>query len=67
MDKIDLEKFVNIEQGVTFGLDMLEVAKCYCEKNCDKFAEIAILNTILEVMLTNQRKLVGELDDLLVC
>ena len=67
MEKIDLEKFIDLERDLSFGLDLLEIAKCYCEKNSDKIAEVAILNSILDVMLTNQKKVVSGLDKMLIC
>lgn len=59
-----LNKFSKIEEKITLSMDLLEVAKGYCEYNFDKGQEVVALNSILEIILKNQKELSDQLDEL---
>lgn len=47
-----------IEETVLSNLDLLEVAKAYCEFNCDKSNAMVVLLSLLDVIITKQRETV---------
>ena len=59
-----LKKTMLIEEKITLSLDLLEVAKGYCEKNFDKGKEVVALSSILQVILDVQRDLIDTLEGL---
>ena len=59
-----LNKFSKIEEKITLSMDLLEVAKGYCEYNFDKGQVVVALNSILEIILKNQKELADQLDEL---
>lgn len=61
-----LNKIASIEERITQNVNLLEIAKAYCEFNCDKSDEISSLFSILEIILTEQKKLVSEVEAMLV-
>ena len=60
-----LEKLSTIEEKIVLSIDLLEIAKNYCEFNFDKGKEISAIGTILEVVLNTQRNLADEIDDII--
>ncbi len=59
-----LNNLVQLEEKITLSLDLLEVAKGYCEYNFDKGQEVVAICSILEVVLEAQRELADKLDEL---
>ena len=64
MERKVLEKIVDLEQKTSLGMDLLEVAKCYCEQNFEKAAELGTLNSLLELALSNQKQVMHVIDEL---
>ena len=54
----------NIEEKVNITIDLLEVAKSYCEFHYDKANEVSNIFSILEIVLNNQKLIRNELDSL---
>ena len=57
-----MENFNDFEEKVNLSIDLLELAKTYCEINGDKSAEISTISTALDIVLRKQKELVRELD-----
>ncbi len=59
-----LKKSMLIEEKITLSLDLLEVAKGYCEYNFDKGQEVVALGSVLDVLVDVQKDIAGYLDEL---
>ncbi len=57
-----IEKISLIEEQITMNIDLLEIAKDYCEYNFDKAREIAALSTIINIILAEQHNLARSFD-----
>lgn len=57
-----MEKIVELERQLNVNIDLLEIAKAYCEFNNDKSDEISALIPILEIILDNQKNVRRSLD-----
>jgi hypothetical protein len=57
-----MEKIIEIERQLNVNIDLLEIAKAYCEFNNDKSDEISALIPILEIILDNQKNVRRSLD-----
>lgn len=62
---LKIEKIANLEQRISQGIDLLEIAKTYCEFNCDKSDEVSTLFSILEITLQEQKKLIKDLESMI--
>lgn len=62
----DIDEITTLVQKVTLGVDLLEVAKCYCEHNYDKSDELPVLVSVLEIILDVQKEVADRVDNLLV-
>ncbi len=60
-----LKNYTLLVEKVTLTLDLLEIAKGYCQYNFDKGQEIVALCSILEVILEAQRYLADKLDEMI--
>ncbi len=61
----DDDNILKLEQKITFGIGLLEVAKTYCDFNYEKSQEFTALSSVLEVLLNNQKELAANLDGML--
>lgn len=61
----EIDKINDLEQKINFSIDLLEVAKGFCEINYDKASEMSSISTVIEILLKNQKELAGNLDSLL--
>ena len=59
-----LDTLSTIEEKVMLCIDLLEIAKNYCESNFDKGQELSAVGTILKVVLDEQKSLADSLDEL---
>ena len=57
-----MEKIVEIERQLNINIDLIEVAKAYCEFNFDKSDELCTLISVFEIILDNQKKITKALD-----
>ncbi len=64
MEKI-LEKVTSIEEKIMLSIDLLEIAKKYCESNFDKGNEIVSVGSLLGVVLKEQREIVDNVDNII--
>lgn len=64
MEKM-LTTITQIEEKITLSIDLLEIAKDYCEFNFDKGQEVVAIGTILKVVLEEQKELADKIDDLM--
>ena len=62
---LKIENIVSIEDRLAKSIDLLEIAKTYCEFNCAKSDEISTLFSILELILEQQRETINHMDALL--
>lgn len=60
-----IKTIANLEEQLNRGIDLLEIAKTYCEFNCDKSDEIATLFSVLELIVKEQRNTVKSLESLI--
>lgn len=65
MERNILKNMTDIEERITQCVDLLKIAKIYCEQNYDKSDEIIAINTLLEVILSNQKVVSDKLETLL--
>ena len=59
-----MEKFMDIEQQINVNMDLLIIAKDYCEFNIDHSKKICSLMSLIEIMLQNQKSIVSNFDKL---
>ena len=64
MEKM-LEKLGLVEEKIIRTLDLLEIARSYCEHNFDKGEEIVALSSLLGVVIERNKELVDYIDDLI--
>ncbi len=60
-----IKTIANLEAQLNKGIDLLEIAKTYCEYNCDKSDEISTLFSILELIIKEQKNTVKSLESLI--
>ncbi|MBR1776658.1 hypothetical protein IJ750_06280 [bacterium] len=64
MDKLEYIKKLNkIEEIVISNLNLLEIAKNYCETNLEESDKFMALGTIINIMLDSQKMLLFNLDE----
>ena len=61
----DKDSILNLEQKITFGISLLEVAKTYCDFCYDKSQEFIALSSLLDVVLKNQKELAASFDEMI--
>lgn len=59
------EELSQIEEQITLNIDLLEIAKSYCDYNFDKASEVSSVGAILSVILKEQRALAEKFDSIL--
>lgn len=57
-----MEKIIELEHQLNINMDLIKIAKTYCEFNFDKSDELCTLISILEVISDNQQKVTKALD-----
>ena len=57
-----LNKYTKLEEKITLCLDLLEVARGYCEYNFDKGQEVVALHSVIELILETHRDIAEEFD-----
>lgn len=60
-----LETLTSVEEKITLSIDLLEIAKNYCEYNFDKGQEVSAIGGLLKVVLEEQKQLADCIDDLI--
>ena len=58
-----MEKIISIEEKVVNNINLLEIAKSYCEFNYEKADEIITLSFLLNTILNNQKEIFEKLVD----
>lgn len=65
---INMENILNnitfLEEKVTLSLDLLEIAKGYCEHNYDKGPEVVAVGSIMDVIAKVQKDIADDIDKL---
>ena len=61
---LKIKTIANLEEKISRNTDLLEIAKTYCEFNCDKSDEISTLFSILELIVERQKDTVKSLESL---
>ena len=57
-----LKNITALEEKITMSINLLEIAKGYCEYNFDKGEEVIALHSIIDIVLEIQQKLANELE-----
>ena len=57
-----MEKFIELEQKLDLNMDLLELARSYCELNTDKSREMSALHSVLDIIIDNQEDAKKTLD-----
>lgn len=57
-----MDKIIELEQRLNVNVDLLEVAKSYCDLNSDKSTEMSSLSSVLDIVLKNQKDIAKNLD-----
>ena len=60
-----IKEITDLEQKLNTGLDLLEVAKIYCEFNYDKSDELSAVSSVLDIVIQIQKSAAVTLDNLL--
>lgn len=58
------KKITQSERKIISCINLLQIAKNYCEYNYDKGNEIVSLGTLLEVILEEENELLNNIDDI---
>ena len=59
-----IENMNKIEEHVNLSINLLKVAKTYCEYNFDKAGEVSTLNSIIDIVLNEQKTLANDIDSI---
>lgn len=59
-----LNNITFLEEKVTLSLDLLEIAKGYCEYNYDKGPEVVAVGSIMDVIAKVQKDIADDIDKL---
>ena len=57
-----MENIIEFEQKMNTNIDLLEIAKDYCEFNLDKSVTPSTLISLIDIVLQNQKKLINDFD-----
>ena len=60
--QVIMENIVNLEERLIQNMDLLEIAKSYCEHNSYKGVEISALYSVIDIILENHKALAREFD-----
>lgn len=61
-----MEKIIDIEEQMNINVDLLQIARDYCEYNIENSNVTNSLMTLLDVMLQNQKNIVAHFDKLML-
>ena len=61
-----MEKIVDIEEQMNINVDLLQIARDYCEYNIENSQATSSLMSLLEIMLQKQRNIVADFDELML-
>ena len=64
-NEICAEKLNEFERDINAIIDLLSVAKGYCDLNYDKSSELVAISTVIEILLSKQLKLASDFDSLM--
>ena len=64
-NEICAEKLNEFERDINASIDLLSVAKGYCDLNYDKSSELVAISTVIEILLNKQLKLASDFDSLM--
>lgn len=59
-----LKNIIELEENVMQSIDLLEVAKGYCEYNFERCSEVSKIGTIINFVLDKQKDLANKLDNI---
>ena len=55
-----------MEEKINLCIDLLEIAKAYCDFNFDKSSEILTVRSLLNVILETEKEIAKEYDNSLI-
>lgn len=61
-----MEKIIDIEEQMNINVDLLQIARDYCEYNIENSHATTSLMSLLEIMLQKQRNIVADFDELML-
>ena len=59
-------KKISIEEQMNTNIDLLQIAKDYCEYNIDKANSYSALLSLLEIILNNQKNVIADIDKIML-
>lgn len=62
---LKIKTVASVEEQLSRNIDLLEIAKTYCEFHCAKSDEISTLFSILELVVEQQKNTVNALESML--
>lgn len=67
MELVQGKNIINdLEEQTFLSINLLEVAKTYCDFNYDKSDEITALGSIINIVLKNQKDVARKIDKFLI-
>lgn len=57
-----MENFIDLEQQLNKNIDLLKIAKDYCEFNQDKGSTVSALMSLIEIILQNEKDLISNVE-----
>ena len=60
---VTMEELAYLEEQLNINVDLLEIAKDYCEFNYDKSSSLSRLLVLLDIILANQKIIAAKLDN----
>ena len=63
--ELSLKKICEIEEQVISKIDLLEIAKSYCDYHFEKGYELSALGTIISIILKEQKAIADSIDDIM--
>ena len=59
-------KITNLEEKMYINIDLLKIAKDYCEFNADKSCTTSSLLSLIEIVLNNQKSMAENFDEIML-
>ena len=61
-----MENFIDFEEQLNKSIDLLEIARDYCEFNNDKDTTICNLISLIDIILQSQKNLMAKFDKVMI-
>ena len=61
-----MEKIIDIEEQMNINVDLLQIARDYCEYNIENSKIASPLLSLIEILLHNQKNIVADIDEVVL-